>query len=80
MISGIEQVIEQIDQAANKLGAVAANMRNSQDAMMVLLYGGRVDVVRRTHDVLSTARGKVQDGAVLLREASEDLRAYRASI
>jgi hypothetical protein len=80
VISGIEQVIEQIDQAANKLGAVAANMQNSQDAMMVLLYGGRVDVVRQTHDLLSTARGKVQDSAVLLRGASEDLGAYRASI
>jgi hypothetical protein len=80
VISGIEQVIEQIDQAANKLGEVAANMQNSQDAVMVLLYGGRVDVVRQTHDLLSTARGKVQDSAVLLRGASEDLGAYRASI
>ncbi|MGW4465840.1 hypothetical protein [Micromonospora sp. NPDC004704] len=80
MISGIEQVMEQIEQTAARLNAVAASMRNSQDSMMVLIYGGRADVVRRTHDAMSGARDKVYDSAVLLRSASEDLRAYRASI
>ncbi|WP_329102345.1 hypothetical protein OG792_23635 [Micromonospora sp. NBC_01699] len=80
VISGIEQVLEQIEQTAGKLNAVAASMRNSQDSMMVLIYGGRADVVRRTHDAMSGARDSVYDSAVLLRGASEDLRAYRASI
>lgn len=80
MISGVEQVIEQLDRAAAQLGAIAASMQNGQDAVMVLIYGGRVDIVRQTHDALSNARGNVQDAAVLLRGASEDLGAYRASI
>jgi hypothetical protein len=80
VISGVEQVIEQLDRAAAQLGGIAASMRNSQDSLMVLIYGGRVDIVRQTHDALSNARGKVGDAAVLLRGASEDLGAYRASI
>ncbi|MEV4628439.1 hypothetical protein AB0J90_19435 [Micromonospora sp. NPDC049523] len=80
VISGIEQVMEQIEQTAAKLNAVAASMRNSQDSMMVLIYGGRADVVRRTHDAMSGARDNVYDSAVLLRSANDDLRAYRATI
>ncbi|MFK3982183.1 hypothetical protein ACI2K4_17620 [Micromonospora sp. NPDC050397] len=80
VISGIEQVIEQVERTAKKINAVGTSMWHSQDSMMVLLYGGREDVVLRTHDALSEARHRISESAVLLRAAGEELNAYRASI
>lgn len=80
VISGIERVIEEVEQTAKKINAVGTSMWHSQDSMMVLLNGGRQDVVRRTHDAMSEARDRMSESAVLLRAAGEDLNAYRASI
>ncbi|RKR87123.1 hypothetical protein BDK92_1396 [Micromonospora pisi] len=80
VISGIERVIEEVEQTARKINAVGTSMWHSQDGMMVLLNGGREDVVRRTHDAMSEARDRMSESAVLLRAAGEDLNAYRASI
>ncbi|MFI6757743.1 hypothetical protein ACIBF5_01175 [Micromonospora sp. NPDC050417] len=80
VISGIERVIEEVEQTAKKINAVGTSMWHSQDGMMVLLNGGRQDVVRCTHDAMSEARDRMSESAVLLRAAGEDLNAYRASI
>ncbi|GAB2963129.1 hypothetical protein GCM10027280_59980 [Micromonospora polyrhachis] len=80
VISGIGDVIQQIERAHEALGGVSEAMRGTHDRVMMMLSGGRSEVVQQTHARLTSARTHVEDSLTLLRLANEDLRGYLMSI
>ncbi|GAB3156879.1 hypothetical protein GCM10027290_55840 [Micromonospora sonneratiae] len=77
VVAGLGQVIEQVDRATNKLKAVTIEMRESQNAILAVLAGGRPVVVGRTDGRLAGARQHIDDSASLLKKAGEAIAAYR---
>ncbi|MEV4757559.1 hypothetical protein AB0J86_20940 [Micromonospora sp. NPDC049559] len=80
IISGIGEVIQQLERAHEGLGSLLEPMRASHDRIMAALSGGRQDVVQQTHGRLTLARKRVEDSLGLLQGANEDLRGYLSSI
>ncbi|MFY1672157.1 hypothetical protein ACN27G_19650 [Plantactinospora sp. WMMB334] len=80
VISGLEKAIDQLEQAAKQAQQLGVDVWASHNRLSATLAGGRPEVVRHTHDRLTTARHHVQDSVNLLRQAAERLREYRSAI
>lgn len=80
VISGIGEVIQQIESAYTQLGGLTDRMRATHDVVMKMLSGGRSDVLQQTHARLTTARKDIEESLGLLRRANEDLRGYLSSL
>lgn len=78
--AGIDTVTEQIERAHNQLSGLADRMRATHGMVMMVMSGGRSDVLQQTHARLTTARTNVEESRALLSQAYEDLHGYRAII
>ncbi|MFD1321666.1 hypothetical protein ACFQ4H_11265 [Micromonospora sonneratiae] len=76
IISGIGDVIQQLERAHDALDDITKAMGKTHDKVMMVLSGGRSDVVQKTHADLTTARTHVEDSQTELRLVNDALRGY----
>ncbi|MDM4719594.1 hypothetical protein QTQ03_08320 [Micromonospora sp. WMMA1363] len=80
VIGGLDNVMDQLNRASRQLANVHQRMWASQNALSVVLAGGRPDVVKRVEAQLTMARGHVHDSAGALKGCVDNLATYRATI
>ena len=79
-MSDIERVIAELDRAERELMGLTDRSQSTQGWVLLMLAGGRSDVLQHVSAGMGGARRALHDSCTLLRLSKDDLRGYLRSI
>jgi hypothetical protein len=76
----LDRVLAEIDRAHQELTGVVEHLQNATGWIMLLLSGGRPDLMQHVNGRMSASRAAIEEARTLLRLAKDDVRGYLRSI
>jgi hypothetical protein len=80
LMTEVERVIAELERAERELVGIGDRFQSTQGWVMILLAGGRTDVLQEVNGRMRAVRAAITDSCTLLRLSKDDLRGYLRSI